>query len=189
MPDDSIDLLARIEDGDEQAAQELFQRFLNQLTRIVRSQLSNKLARRIDPEDVVQSAYRSFFLGARDGDFELRASGDLWRLLVGITLNKLRTKVKFHRAQKRSSYQEDSAARDSLAGIVPEEISREPTPSEALAVVEQLEQLMTGLDPLQRQMLELRLQDHTIEEIAAQVDRSERTVRRLLDKVKDRFEQ
>ncbi len=51
-------------------------------------------------------------------------------------------------------------------------------------MAEQLEQLMQQLDSTQRQILELHLQGNTIEEIAESVRRSERTVRRMLDRVK-----
>jgi DNA-binding CsgD family transcriptional regulator len=46
---------------------------------------------------------------------------------------------------------------------------------------------MARLNPLERQVLQLRLQDCTIEEIARQVQRGERTVRRALDAIRCRF--
>ena len=49
------------------------------------------------------------------------------------------------------------------------------------------EQLLRGLGPISRRMVELRLQGFGLEEIAAEVRRSERTVRRVLDEVKGRF--
>ena len=46
------------------------------------------------------SAYRSFFIGAREGKFELRHAGDLWRLLVEVTLHKLYRSAEHHSAQQ-----------------------------------------------------------------------------------------
>ena len=90
MTDDLSDkLLARVREGDEKAAEKLFRRYAESLIAIAGARLSEKLARRIDPEDVVQSAYRSFFVRAHQGGYVLKRSGDLWRLLVGITLHKL----------------------------------------------------------------------------------------------------
>ena len=188
--DASIDLLARFREGDSQAADALFHRYVGRLTALAQARLSAKLARRIDPEDVVQSAYRSFFLRARDGGYTFEESGDLWRLLVGITLNKLRGQVEHHQAGKRAMGAEQSfasPAEGSLAGLRPEKIAREPSPDEALAVVEEVAELMRGLTPVHARMLEMRLQGYQVEEIAADVNRSERGVRRLLDKIKERL--
>jgi RNA polymerase sigma-70 factor (ECF subfamily) len=188
--DDSIRLLERYRQGDQQAADELFRRYVGRLTALAQKRLSSRLARRVDPDDIVQSAYRSFFRGAGDGAFSLQESGDLWRLLVVITLNKLRRQVERHSAGKRAMNTEQSFAGDaSMFALRPEAIASEPSPEEALALVEEVEQLMEGLTPIQRQMLELRLQGYTVDEIAQQVNRSERGVRRLLDKIKERLNQ
>src|ERR1700679_4129725 len=62
----SGDLLARWRAGDQQAATEMFHRYANRLILLARSRLSPRLSHRVDPEDVVQSAYRSFFADTRD---------------------------------------------------------------------------------------------------------------------------
>lgn len=180
----SADLMARWQSGDQAAAQELFQRYAQRLRALAQSRLSGRLAGRIDPEDVVQSAYRSFFTGARDDRYALRRSGDLWRLLAAITLHKLHHQVEHHKAGKRAASRE----RRSLPAwaSVPD---REPTPAEAMALADTLEQVFRDLGPLQRRMTELRLQGWAIEEIADDVQRSERTVRRVLEQVKDRLRQ
>jgi DNA-directed RNA polymerase specialized sigma24 family protein len=59
----------------------------------------------------------------------------------------------------------------------------------AVALVDELEQLMRHLDPLQRRMLELRLQGHNLHEIAEQTQRSLSTVCRVLDRVKRQLEE
>jgi DNA-directed RNA polymerase specialized sigma24 family protein len=43
---------------------------------------------------------------------------------------------------------------------------------------------MSKLEPLERRMLEMRLQGYNLEEIAAATQRTERTVRRALTEVK-----
>lgn len=190
MPDDlSIALLNRYRDGDEHAAGELFERYVYRLMGLARNRLSNRLARRVDPEDVVQSVYRSFFRAAAEGNYELQRSGDLWRLLVAITLNKLRMQARRHNADKRSMKCEESIALSPGSfGITPERVAEDPQPEEVAAVSELLEQVMEGMTVQQRKMLELRLQNYKIEEIAVEVGCSERTVRRLLDQVKQRFQ-
>jgi RNA polymerase sigma factor (sigma-70 family) len=189
--EDSVDLLARFRGGDERAAEHLFNRYVGRLTALAQSRLSSKLARRIDADDVVQSAYRSFFRHARAGAFELEESGDLWKLLVVMTLNKLRGQVEHHQAGKRSMSVEQSVTmrQGAVVQFQMEALASEPSPEEALAVVEEVAELMRGLSPVHCRMLELRLQGYRIEEIASEVNRSERGVRRLLDKVKERLHQ
>jgi RNA polymerase sigma factor (sigma-70 family) len=151
--------------------------------------LPARLSQRLDPEDVVQSVYRCFFRKARDGRYDSHPEDDLWRLLATITLHKVYNQVKGNRAGRRSFEREQSfGSEDSLHGISPEAFAREPTPLEALTLADQLEQVMRPLTPPQRRMLELRLQGHTLEEIATQTGRSQRTVRRLLEEVKANLE-
>ena len=182
-------LLARWREGDEQAAAELFQRYADRLTALARSRLSSRVNRRIDPEDVVMSAYRSFFAGARAGRFEVERGGDLWRLLVVLTLHKLYRQVKHNARQKRALQRELPADANGWADLESQMFARQPSPLEAAALADHLEQIMSRLEPLQRRMLELRLQGFSLFEIAAQCQRTERTVRRLLDQVKQWLEE
>src|SRR5262245_53933822 len=99
--DSSVSLLERWRGGDPQAASELFRRHARRLIALARSRLSNKLAPHVDPEDVVQSAYRSFFIAARDNGVEVQAGDQLWQLLVTITLRKLYRQVERLGAMKR----------------------------------------------------------------------------------------
>jgi RNA polymerase sigma-70 factor (ECF subfamily) len=182
-------LVERYRAGDQRAAEALFHRFERQLVGLAKKRMSNRLAQRLDPEDVVQSAFRSFFRGAREGRFEVEHDGGLWRLLSMITLNKVRKKAEFHLADKRALGREQMAAANESSGpAMVEAITREPSPLDAMLLVEEVEGLCAGLDETQRQMFDLRLQGYQIEEIATMVGRSERTVRRLMDKVRERLE-
>jgi len=173
----SAELFTRYQSGDDEAAEEIFQRYLERLTRLARSRLSPRLASRTDPEDVVLSAWRSFFVGARAGKFALRRSGDLWRLLASITLHKVYRQARRHTAERRSVGVEQSLER--MQEFLPA-ANQEPSPEDALALAEELETVMTKLDAFGRRILELRLQGETLEVIAADTGRSERTVRRML---------
>ena len=187
---DSLELYRRVQEQDEAAARELFHRYLERLLALVRVRLSAKLVRRIDPEDVLQSAYRSFFTGAVDGRFELKKSGDLWNLLAAITLNKLHRQIDYHRAGRRSVAAEKSASRSSLLfhSLPIEALARDPAPEEALILVDEVQYVMADLQQDQREILEMRLQGCKVSEIANQKNCSERTVRRTLEKIKIRLE-
>src|SRR5688572_24658080 len=178
----SVDLLRLLQAGDEAAPEAVFERYAERLTRLARSRLAVKLASRVDPEDIVMSAYRSFFLGAREGRFHLDRGGDLWRLLVEVTLHKLFRQAEHHQAQRRSVAREqpidDPANASQIAG------NREPTPDEAAAAADELEALLSQLSERGRRALELRLQGYEHEEIAERLGCSERTVRRALSEAR-----
>jgi DNA-directed RNA polymerase specialized sigma24 family protein len=186
MSDDpSVDLLARFRAGDPKAADELFERYTARLIALARRSLSSGLARRVEPEDVVQSVYRSFCVAAREDHYVLQRSGDLWKLLATITLNKVRRGVERHTALRRSVDRERGfGGESSLAVMGAQCTAPEPTPSEALELVELVEGLLRPLKPIDRRIVELRMQGYRIEEIAYEVDRSERWVRRVLEQAK-----
>lgn len=185
------DLLERWRAGDEGAAAELFRRYADRLIGLARSRLPAQVAARLDPEDVVQSVYRTFFAAARAGQYDISRGGDLWRLLVTITLRKLYNQIGRNVAARRSVGREQLLAEvDDVPGLPDEHmLAREPSPLEAVALTDELEQLMRRLEPVQRRMLELRLQGYDLNEIAAATRRSQRTVRRVLDGIKSDLEE
>src|SRR5262245_19347492 len=142
MGDDSSgNLVSRWHQGDQQAAAELFHRYAKRLIALTRRRLPARLNQRVDPEDVVQSAYRSFFEAARVDQLDVQRGGDLWRLLVAITLHKLHDQVKRQTRAKRSVDRECTfGSEDSLLGLRAYLHNREPSPVEGVALLEQLEE-------------------------------------------------
>src|SRR5436189_5874866 len=110
--DGDATLMQRFRDGDQDAAAQLFDRYVGKLVSLAQRNLSSQLGRRIDAEDVVQSAFRSFFRGTRDGRFHLEPGQDLWRLLAVMTVTKLKKQVEFHTAAKRDFQQERNLSPD-----------------------------------------------------------------------------
>ncbi|MEP3480591.1 MAG: ECF-type sigma factor [Fuerstiella sp.] len=186
--DESVELMKQWQAGDEQAAEIMFNRYVNRLVGLARTRLSGQMKRRVEPEDVVMSAYRSFFRKAGDGQFTLGETGDLWKLLAAITMNKVRGQVEFHTAKKRGISAETSVGGKSEFRVRPEVVADEPSPEDAAAIVEELEAVMQGLDATQRRILELSLQDMSETEISAEVQRSGRTVRRTLLQIRSDLE-
>jgi RNA polymerase sigma-70 factor (ECF subfamily) len=191
MDDASVNLLARWREGDQQAATELFQRYAERLIALANSRLSARLTPRVGGEDVVQSVYCSFFAGARDGRYVLQESGDLWRLLVTITLHKVQHQFRRHNSGKRAVGMEQPLGEspDGSLFLPPEFLVDEPSPEQSVALTDLLERVMGGLDPVQRRILELRLQGYNLGEIADQTGRTRPTVRRVLERVKEQLEQ
>jgi RNA polymerase sigma-70 factor (ECF subfamily) len=185
--DDS--LVAQWRAGDQQAADALFRRYADRLIALARSRLSTKVGQRVDPEDVVHSAYRSFFADARAGRYEPQRGGDLWRLLVGITLHKVSHQVRRNLTAKRSVNRECSfASEDSMLGQNIPLLANDPSPLDAVMLTDEIERLMRRLEPPERRMLELRLQGYNLEEIAARIPCSERTVRYAMKEVQQHLQ-
>ena len=183
MASDSRELLDRYRDGDDAAAAPLFERYSARLLALVRSRLSQRLQRRIDPEDVVQSAYRSFFVHARAAEFTAEEDGDLWRLLDSITLHKLWRQAKHHRARKRALDRERHGVGDELISIS-QVAAREPTVADVVLADDELRWLLEQLEPLEQQAVKLRIENVPLVEITARLEISERTIRRWLAKAK-----
>lgn len=179
----SLVLLERYRSGDDLAAEEIFARYFERLTALARARLSPRLARRTDPEDIVLSVYRSFFVQAREGRYTLTHGGDLWRLLAAITRHKLLRQVRHQGADRRSVDVERPLDQVDEARILGRR--GEPTPEDASALADELEQVFSRLDPFGRRVLELRLQGLLVPDIAEDTGRSERSVRRSLARIRD----
>lgn len=171
-------LLNALRDGDQDAARRLFDRYLPRLLALVRSRLGATLRRRLDADDVVMSAYRSFFVGAANGRFELTESGDLWRLLSQIALHKLYRQAAHHSAEMRSTQHEQPLSDDD------DFVSSAASPEDATALADEVLHLMSQLSETDRRTLELRLQGELLGDIATELQQSERTVRRTLTRVR-----
>ena len=188
MSNSFTEFLARLHNQDDAAAQELFVRFAHQLIALALRHIDAGLRHKVDPEDVVQSVYKSFFVRYGAGNLDVVNWNSLWGLLTLITVRKCAERAAYHRAERRDTAREVSPPRGDEAAPPPEPFGREPTPLEAAVLSETVEQLFAGLDEEERPVLELSLQGYTTREISEQLGRAERTVRLLREGVRHRLE-
>jgi RNA polymerase sigma-70 factor (ECF subfamily) len=175
------ELMLRLRQGDEGAAAEVFHRFVFRLVALARSQFDTWLRSRVDAEDVVQSVYKSFFIRFTHGQFDVASWESLWGLLGLITLRKCANRAEHLRAGRRDVRREVGQNLTDGAELLLEATDQEPTPLEAAILTETLERLLGDLGPRERQMVQLHLQGEEIPAISLQVERSQRTVRRVLE--------
>jgi len=183
--------MRRLEEGDRQAAHALWERYFRRLVSLARSELQGAPRRVADEEDVALSALASFFRGAEDGRFtDLLDRESLWRLLVHITAHKAVDHARRHGAQIRGGDRAPPITDADLEQV----IGREPTPEFAAQFADELRRLLARLTdsgrsdaPLLRSVAILRLENYTIDEIAAElhyapatIDRKLRVIRSLL---------
>ena len=98
--------------GEPGFEQELVDRYTARLLALARRELPDRVRQRVDPEDLVQSVYRSFFQRLSEGRFSFADSGDLWRLLAAMTFQRVRKAVRFHQQQRRDVRREQRLPRN-----------------------------------------------------------------------------
>ena len=162
------------------AQQQLWNHYFTQLAGIARARLQGLRGRDADEEDVVLSAFDSFFRGTRAGRFpDLRDRTGLWPLLVKITARKAINQVNRQLAQKRNPSAEQEM--EDLAALV----GSEPTPQFSMEVAEQISSLLDSLEDDQlREIAVMKLEGYTNEEIAAHLDIALRSVARRLSRIR-----
>jgi RNA polymerase sigma-70 factor (ECF subfamily) len=157
--------IRRIRAGDEQAAAELVRQYEPLIRREVRLHLENQRLRRMfDSMDVVQSVWAGFFLRMAAGEYDLDNPQQLVGLLVRMTRNKLASLAKKQYRQRRDTRRTEDDA-DVLKRIAMED----PTPAEQVANQELLEALRMQLTLEERQLVELRADGLSWDEIAARL--------------------
>jgi RNA polymerase sigma-70 factor (ECF subfamily) len=186
---DFAQLMQRLQAGNEDAAREIHQRYTPGLLALARRQLSTSVRGKVDPESVVQSVYGSFFQRHHDQEFpDLGDWNDLWGLLTVITLRKCANRRRYHHQARRDVRREGGHARRAEDSGTPwEPADHEPTPHEAAVFTETLDQMLDSLEGRERDIIELLLQGHTVEEVRCRVGCGERTVRRVRDRVRQKL--
>jgi len=180
-------LLAKLRGGDPAAASQLVDEYGRRLAALVRARLDARIRRKEDPEEIVQSVFKSFFRRFADGQFRLDNRHDLWALLVTITLRKCGHRVEHYTALCRDIRRDMPLSEESLQGSW-HVLARGPTPEEAALLSETVERLMTGLAEHQQRIVALSLDGATVPQIAAALNLTQRTIQRVMRGVRERLE-
>jgi RNA polymerase sigma-70 factor (ECF subfamily) len=177
-------LLRRLQQGQADASTELYLRYAERLLALASSQSSSDLARRVDPEDIVQSVFRTFFRRASLGQYAVPDGEEIWKLLLVIALNKVRATGAFHRAAKRDVRR--TYGGEAFDRAVESRPGRDEDAMKVLRMV--VEELLDSLPEAHRRMIELRIEGHELNDIAAAVQRSKRSVERVLQDFRQRLD-
>jgi RNA polymerase sigma factor (sigma-70 family) len=181
-----------LKSGETAAAQPLWERYHRQLVSLARQKLSSARRRAADEEDVVQSAFHSFFQGVAAGRFpQLDDRDNLWRILVVITARKALDQLAHERSKRRGGGTLQGESRISPgkqewdATAIEQVVGEEPTPEFAAQVAEEYQRLLDLLgDESLRQVAVWKMEGLTNDEIAAKLDCSRRTVARKLETIR-----
>jgi RNA polymerase sigma-70 factor (ECF subfamily) len=174
--------IRRIRAGDAQAAGELVEQYESVIRKEVRRRLrDSRLRRRFDSLDVCQSVLASFFVRAARGEFSVNQPGQLVRLLVGITRNKVA-----HAARREGAECRDYRRMEALEEKAAEAAAGDPAPSQVAADRDLLQVLRARLSEEERRLVDLRAQGREWSEIAAEVGGRPETLRKQLARALER---
>lgn len=183
-PESFPTLMRKLTAGDAGAAALVFEQYAGRLIGLARKHLEDRVRAKVDADDIAQSAFRTFFRRAREGQFDLAGAGALWPLLAEIAVRKCGKWNRHFRTRKRSAAREVPPAEDQDEPAA----TAEPGPEEAVALADLVDHLLRGLAERERTICELRLQGYQVSEIAAKAGCAEATVFRKLDRIKERLE-
>ena len=157
-------------------------RYANDLNQVVRKHLDQSLSRKVDPEDVVQSVFRSFIRRNRNGQFQIESENALLALLRKIAIRKCYRKYRDYSCSKRDIRREAHVEDGSKWA------AKSATPIDVVVVRETIETCLDGLTEFQRDAVLLRMANYSTAEIVERIGRTQRTVRRILEKFRERLE-
>ncbi len=165
-------LLERIREGDESATNRLIAAYEPSLRQAVRRSLPRRIRGRFDSEDVMQSVWVHVFSGLREGQWQFADEERLRAFLFTVARRRLISRVRRHypAAEREAS----GSNLDSLPAPV---VAR---PSELAQAEELWERMLALCPPAHHELLRLRRQGLTLEEIARRVGIHEGSVRRIL---------
>lgn len=188
MEDEPIALVERWRDGDEEAATTLYQLYVDRLMQIVSNHLLSSYQKQVEPEDVLQSAFGTVFRRLRNGRFEFDSDADVWKLLVTVVLNKLRNRVRYLNAERRDIRREMKGEAD-FDGALAAQLAIPPGVEEATEFAYLMRDLfeLPSLSEDEKKLLQLRMEGFGQQEIADQLGVTDRTIRRMTDRIRDRL--
>ena len=175
-------MMSKLRAGDEDAASQVFQRYVKRLIALASRQFDAGVRSKEDPEDVVNSVLKSFFVRDDRKPYELANWEGLWALLATITVRKCIARRQFWKAACRDVNREVKPASDAPTDWI-EAIDREPTAEEATVLKEEIRRLVDRFLPSHRPIAELHLQNYPTAEIAEKCGCSARTARRVGERI------
>lgn len=188
--------ISDLKKGDQRAAEQLWNRYFDQLVKLARNQLRTTPRRAADEEDIALSVFHSLCRSAESGRLEqLQDRSELWKLLVAMTRRKVVDHIRHNNRAKRGggavrgeSLWQGLAENSGLAGI--EEFGEEMHSPEFLyELQEQHANLMAALaNDVLRQVAAAKMQGCTSAEIAQQLELSVRSIERKIQHIRKCWE-
>lgn len=185
MPRDAsfVELFRRVRLGDAEAIESLVRRYEPIIRVAIRARLNDSgLRSLLDSIDISQSVLGNFFVRAAAGQFELEQPAQVVKLLVTMARNRLTN----HIVQQRTARRDHRRNQPSHNGQA-EAIDPGPSPSATMSAQELLQAFRSRLSAEERQVVELRTQGQTWQQIAAELGGTPDGLRMALGRALDRI--
>jgi DNA-directed RNA polymerase specialized sigma24 family protein len=181
-----------LETGDEEATSQLWSYCFPRLLRYTGKKLPEHLRRALDEEDVALSAFKSFCLAASKGSFpQLSGRDDLWKLLLHIARKKANSYIRHELREKRGGGKvrgesifnsaDDPNDQQGIDNVEGEAVS----PDLLAQFTDDCRNLLDMLgDDILKTIALLRMEGHSVDEIAERVGCAKRSVERRLNLIR-----
>jgi ECF sigma factor len=173
--------IAAVRTGDAFAAEQLWARYFRQLMLQARLRMSNVAKGSYDEEDAALSTFQVLCKKLNEGQYaEIADRQELWQLMLKVLIRKIGRRVKYQTAAKRSpgTTQPNAVSVDELPAPTSQEISQE-----CFDLISSLN------DPNLERVALLKFEGYSNEEIALKLQRTRRTVQRMLNLIRDLWEE
>lgn len=178
-PPSDQSLIVRLRSGDESAASEVYTRYANRVFGLVHQQMADRLRAQMQPEDIVQSVFKSVFRGINMGSYDAPEGGTLWQLMAIVAVHKVR-----RNARRRTALRRDSRRTQSLNAMEKFDTADDCTPEEFESAIREA---IEDLKETEQDVVLLRVQGYSVEEIATKLDRSRRSIERALQNIRTKM--
>lgn len=173
--------------GDEEAAEKLWRHVSARLQEFARQKLDPNTRRSYDDNDAANSAFHSLCRGLTDGRLEAENRDALWGLLAVITSRKISAQRRYLNRQKRGGgdVRGESGFGEFGSRGINEVNGADEAPDVVVEVSESCDQLLQAIpDETMKQIVLLKFDGWKNAEVAEQLNRSERTIQRKLERVR-----
>ena len=171
-------LMGGVRAGDQDAARALYARYGQHVLRVVRRKLAMRLRAQYDSEDFLQSVMASFFAIPEGTTFD--GPEQLIDFLATMAHNKVADAARRRLGTKKHNLNRET----SLDSGGPPVAAPGATPSQEVIANERWEQLVQTTPPALREVLLLRREGLTYEEISARTGLHVKAIQRRLDRLK-----
>lgn len=167
-------LLTKLEQGDSLAAEQVFLAYEPYLRMVVRRQLSGGLRAKFDSLDIVQSVWADMLVGFRSARWKFQDVDHLRAFLVKATRNRFIDRIRKHTP---ALDHEQLLSHEHLAECAETHAAR---PSQLVQADELWEQILATCPPAHREVVTLKRQGLSLDEITARTGFHKSSVRRIL---------
>jgi RNA polymerase sigma-70 factor (ECF subfamily) len=167
-------LLEKLNAGDADAAGEMFRTFEPYLRMVIRRQMSGKLRPKFDSTDIVQSVWADVVDGLRQSRWTFESMNQLRTFLVKMTRNRFVDRLRQHRRALEHEWTMSPHDVELLAATGSARVS------ENFYADELWHQMLDVCPPAHYQVLYLKRQGASLDEIATKTGLHKGSVRRIL---------